>query len=128
MRWQIFRYVAYDFTFFLHMGHTKLVFLNPTVLTRPTRVPHTMRPFSLCFSGGKSPVLNKHSTSPSLTSSPERSLSNSIPITDSLDDSCMFTLRLFEEFFCSKQIFTAGFFDSYKTVFCCTAKVYFKAH
>ena len=61
----------------------------------------------------------KFSASTSLMLSPESSFSNSISISVSLDDSCMPTLRFFEELllFVPNSLFIAGFFDSEKDFF-----------
>ena len=62
---------------------------------------------------------DKHSASPSLMSSPESSFSNSISISDSLDDFCMPILPLFEDLllFVPNSLFIAGFFESEKDFF-----------
>ena len=62
---------------------------------------------------------NKHSTPPSLMSSPESSFLNLIFISDSLDDFRMLILSFFEDLFSLSQIafFIAGFFDSEKDFF-----------
>ena len=62
---------------------------------------------------------NKHSASSSLMSSPESSFSNSISISDSLDDSCMPNLHFSEDhlLFVPNSHFIAGFFYSDKSFF-----------